>query len=89
MARMMDTVTLAVSCSHCGGSHIKLDGSGDDDSQATCGTCGLSLGPWAEVKEQARAAMFDAMRDDFRELLVAASRPTPIALAGMEPRASA
>ncbi len=89
MARMMDTVTLAVSCSHCGGSQIELETPGCDESLASCGTCGLELGIWAEVKEQARAAMFDAMRDDFRELLAASSRPPPLALAGMEPRASA
>ncbi len=64
-----DTISLAVSCSSCGGAHIATRDTAREDSPTWCRDCGSDLGEWGEVKDQARAAVFDAMRDDFRVLL--------------------
>lgn len=81
MAQILDTVSLTVSCSHCGGDHLSVDDPFCGESAARCADCGTHLGSWAEVKEQARAAMFDAMRDDFAGLALAKLRPHPVASA--------
>ena len=69
MGVMLETVSLAVSCSCCGGAHIEFRGAPRDDTEVLCLDCGSSLGQWAEVKEQARAAMADALRDDFQNVV--------------------
>jgi hypothetical protein len=69
MGVMLETVSLAVSCTCCGGSHIEFRGAPRDDTEVVCLECGSSLGDWAEVKEQARAAMADALRDDFHQVV--------------------
>lgn len=72
MGMMLETVTLAVSCTSCGGSHIEFRGEPRDDTQVYCPDCGAGLGDWAEVKEQARAAVADALRDDFQNVVTEA-----------------
>jgi hypothetical protein len=68
MGVMLETISLAVRCSCCGGSEIEFRGEARDDAEVICPDCGASLGDWAEVKEQARAAMADALRDDFQQV---------------------
>ena len=68
MGVMLETISLAVRCSCCGGSEIEFRGEIRDDAEVICPDCGASLGDWAEVKEQARAAMADALRDDFQQV---------------------
>ena len=68
MGVMLETISLAVRCSCCGGSEIEFRGEARDDAEVFCPDCGASLGDWAEVKEQARAAMADALRDDFQQV---------------------
>ena len=69
MGVMLETINVAVSCSQCGGSHIEFRGDPRDDAEVFCPDCGASLGDWAEVKEQARAAVADALRDDFQHVV--------------------
>lgn len=69
MGVMMETVSLSVSCTHCGHARIGVDDQRDDNSPAWCMSCAAPLGSWGEVKEQARAAVFDALRGDFDEIL--------------------
>jgi hypothetical protein len=71
MGVMMETVSLAVGCSCCGGGRIEFRGEPRDDADVFCLECGSSLGDWAEVKEQARAAVADALRDDFSNVVAA------------------
>ena len=68
MGVMLETISLAVRCSSCGGSHIEFRGGLRDDAEVICPDCHTSLGEWAEVKEQARAAVADALRDDFQQV---------------------
>jgi hypothetical protein len=70
MARMVETVAVAVSCGCCGGSHIEFLGEPRDEAAVFCAECGTALGDWSEVKEQARAAVADALREDFQNVLV-------------------
>jgi len=72
MGVMLETISLNVSCSCCGGTHIEFRGEPSDDAEVFCPDCGASLGDWAEVKEQARAAMADALRDDFQQVVAQA-----------------
>ncbi len=89
MGVMLETVSLAVSCSACGGAHIEFRGEPRDEAEVFCPDCGASLGDWAEVKEQARAAVADALRDDFQHVVADAmarrqaprGRPAPARLA--------
>jgi hypothetical protein len=86
MGVMLETISLAVSCSHCGGAHIEFRGEPRDDAEVFCRDCSSPLGDWAEVKEQARAAVADALRDDFQQVIVQAMArrrafPTPARLA--------
>lgn len=62
--RMMD-VELSILCGHCGDGRVSAPCDDRDDAVVRCPSCNTELGVWAEVKEQARAAMFDALRDDF------------------------
>ena len=68
MGLMLETVSLAVRCSSCGEAHIEFRGGAHDHAEVVCPDCGATLGDWAEVKEQARAAVADALRDDFQEV---------------------
>jgi hypothetical protein len=88
MGVMLETVTIALSCSCCGSAHIEFRGDPRDDAEVCCSDCGATLGDWSEVKEQARAAMADALRDDFQDVIAQAatrrahaSRRAPIRLA--------
>jgi len=72
MGLMLETINLAVSCSHCGGNHIEFRGEPQDHAQVFCPDCNAALGDWSEVKEQARAAVADALRDDFQHVVTAA-----------------
>ncbi len=72
MGVMMETVSVAVGCSCCGGGRIEFRGEPRDDAEVFCLDCGESLGDWAEVKEQARAAVADALRDDFQHVVAEA-----------------
>jgi hypothetical protein len=80
MGVMLETISIAVGCSCCGGGRIEFRGEPRDDAQVLCTDCGASLGDWAVVKEQARAAMADALRDDFQHVVAQAlSRRRPVA----------
>ncbi len=68
MAATIESISLAMTCSVCGGSRLEIDAPANDEALTHCSDCGETLGAWSEVKEQARAAMFDAMRDDFAGL---------------------
>ena len=72
MGVMLETVSLAVGCGCCGGGRSELRGEPRDDAEVLCSDCGAPLGDWAEVKEQARAAMADALRDDFQHVVAEA-----------------
>lgn len=72
MGVMTETVTLSVGCSCCGGGRIEFRGEPRDDAEVFCLDCGEALGDWAEVKEQARAAVADALRDDFHHIVAEA-----------------
>ncbi len=72
MGVMLETISLAVGCSCCGGGQIEFRSEPRDDAPVFCSDCGAPLGDWAEVKEQARAAMADALRDDFQQVVAQA-----------------
>ncbi len=74
MGLMLETVEISVSCSSCS-SAVVLPRTARDDAPAHCGGCGAHLGDWADVREQARAAVFDALRDDFTDVLARSSAP--------------
>jgi hypothetical protein len=72
MGLMLDTVAVGVSCACCGSARIEFLGEPRDDTAVFCPDCGTGLGDWAEVKEQARAAVADALRDDFHHVVAGA-----------------
>lgn len=65
MGMMAETFDLSIQCSQCGEGRLALRQALADDAAVACPSCGADLGHWAEVKEQARAAVFDVLRDDF------------------------
>ncbi len=65
MGMMTDNISLSITCAHCGDGRVSLSDHVTDDAPVHCPSCRTELGQWAEVKEQARAAVFDALRDDF------------------------
>lgn len=87
MVRRLDTVALAVACVECESAELTLAEGRSGELEAACGCCGASLGAWAEVKEQARAAMFDALRDDFLALEREAAARAMVASAPARARA--
>jgi hypothetical protein len=69
MGLMLDTVAVGVGCGCCGGARLEFLGEPRDDAAVFCPDCGTALGDWSEVKEQARAAVADALRDDFQHVI--------------------
>lgn len=63
-----DRIALSLCCTQCGDGQIRQTADMTDNTPVHCPSCHTHLGAWAEVKEQARAAMFDALRDDFSTL---------------------
>lgn len=66
-------IDLSIVCGQCGDSRLTLQTAEDGATHAVCGGCAADLGAWDEVLEHARAAMFDALRDDLAGMI----RPRP------------
>ncbi len=65
MGMMTTEIELSMICGACGHGRVTAPCDARDDAPVRCPSCHTELGVWAEVKEQARAAMFDALRGDF------------------------
>ena len=65
MSLMMETIQLNLACGQCGHGPVARTPEGG----AVCKSCHADLGSWDEVLEQARALVFDALRDDFADLV--------------------
>ncbi len=73
MSLMTHSIELSIQCARCGEGRVALRADVRDDAPVHCPSCSAALGTWGEVREEARAAVFDALRDDFRTVVSAAA----------------
>ena len=79
MSMMSHSIELSISCARCGEGRVALRPDVRDDAAVQCPSCTAELGTWGEVREEARAAVFDALRDDFRAVVSGCAEPARLA----------
>lgn len=64
-------IDVSIVCGRCGDTRLALTDVGGATPHAVCRGCAADLGAWDAVREHARAAMFDALREDLAGMLSA------------------
>ncbi|QNQ62425.1 hypothetical protein IB024_01300 [Brucella sp. 6810] len=62
-----DKITFNFKCPKCEGTVIALPDDPTDESIVTCKSCGVSFGPWGDIKARAMQMAKDNIRSEFKK----------------------